>query len=251
MSKIKDTVNRAGAGLSKVGRATNRAASTPYGIATIAAVGMLTASGLAWVDGHNDGRKDHWSAGYLAGVEAQHAVDQREVNRIAAEAKTAADDALKKKADRERGVVAIDQLPDGVDRAAAKLAADRRQAYAYPAEYSGTAVRLPDGVVLTAGEHVGEVGQMVGASARTYSDEVEKQTERALRWRTAMYRGGAYAYIDTTPEGWRVLRLDTGYCTGYTVALQPPRKGDAFGASTPTVTPQATAQCAGTPPTRW
>lgn len=258
MGKIRNTFNRAGAGIRKVGHVTNRASSTPYGIATIAVVGMLTTSGLAWVDGHNNGRFD----GYMAGVEAQRTVGE------AAQA-TAVKNAVRRAQRAERGMLEIDQLPQGVDRVAAAKAEAAGKAFAFRGYVDGgthgdipcvAVLRLPSGEQVTFTMQPDATGfaepfgpQLNGISCNRLSGIPTPPrppvTERPQLWDAAIRKGQAYVYDvpgngqdgDGAPTFERptyaigAIRLDVRRCTGFFIPKSLDRAGQPVEASAPLI----------------
>lgn len=232
MSKIKNTLDRAGHGIRKVGAGAHRVL-TAGGRKTDAAL-LVTAVALAgaagWGLGVSSGTSDADNAelaAFSAGVAAQRTADQAEVDRLASAARAAADDALAKQSRRERGVVLISELPDGVDRDMAKRAESRRAGFVYTDLNGHLAVRVPGGVTALVFGDPGPEGKPT-AGGRYDAAQYAGDT-MSTRRSNALANGAGFAY--TLPDG--RIRIDVSFCSGYAAPARPQRFGNEVDATTP------------------
>ncbi|PQM53758.1 hypothetical protein C5U48_02830 [Mycolicibacter virginiensis] len=143
---------------------------------------------------------------------------------------------------RNRGVVEVEDLPDGTDRAAAAAAEERGQAYAFlssrPEAGCTVTVRLPAGTLIGVPDKLTGVGKGLdtshwacdapfsmrlpgGAAPPTVAD-------LPRRWDSAIQGSDSFAY--TVGDG---VRVDILRCTGFTVPLPVPAGGVAVPATVP------------------
>ncbi|MBN7371117.1 hypothetical protein [Mycobacteroides abscessus] len=232
MSKIKNTMSRAGTGIRKVGAGAHRVL-TAGGRKTDAAL-MVTAVALAGVTGWGLGHSIGWESSsqdnsvmYRAGMNTQREVDQAELDRLASAARTAADDALAKQSRRERGIMLISELPDGVDRGMAKRAENRRAGFVYTDVNGHLAVRQPGGVTALVFGDPGPEGKPT-AGGRYDAAQYAGDT-MSTRRSNALANGAGFAY--TLPDG--RIRIDVSSCSGYAAPARPQRFGNEVDATTP------------------
>lgn len=244
MSKIKDTVGRAGTGIRKVGagaRTTALTAGTGAG-ATLLITGLLAGGAGSWIDGQR--AVDRATTAQLAAdvtaagqqLEAAQKGWQKGTDKLVADAR---DQVYREM----NGIKLISELPDGVDRSKAQEAEQQRRGFMYTEWHGAAVLREPGGRTWYLPSLPTELGRSVTSGARwngiPFGDD--DSADRAARWAAAKRMGAAYAYRDQS--GYRV---DTAYCTGYWVSLTVPRAGTAVEATTP---PLAGAACDRTSPT--
>lgn len=194
---------------------------------------------------------------HAAGVQSGRAqMREQAALTIAQQSADIADAAGKTAVERSRraraGVVELDQLPEGVDRAAATQAEGTQKAFAYT-ENNGCSVvlRLPSGVVIDLYPRVDETGGAVsvgpslsGCTFRESSGARPPVSERASRWESAIVAAKAYEYGD----GGRAVHVDVSRCTGFVVPLPPTAAGAAVDPVTPTAGPNSAESCKGVAP---
>jgi hypothetical protein len=153
------------------------------------------------------------------------------------------------------GVIELENLPKGVDRAAAAKAESDRKAFAYTAnDGCSMIVRLPSGVVVDVSPTADETGTATafgpsrsgctGLMAPGWTPP--PLSERASLWEAAIVGAKGYEYGD----GGRNVHVDVSRCTGYVVPLPPTAAGVAVDPVTPSAGPNAAESCKGTPPGR-
>lgn len=170
----------------------------------------------------------------------------------------------------EWGLLEIDRLPAGVDRALAAKAEAEGNAFAYEDSDAGVpgcsiVLRLPTGGVVDVFPGTDAVGGAVefkqrdtGCSGhRVPASERPAVSDRPARWEAAIRAAEAYTYaVPVTgpghPSGATVfgipqIRVDTNRCTGYMVPVQTPRTGIAIPPTAPQM-PSSLDYCFGTVP---
>lgn len=276
MSKIKDTFGRAGTGIRKVGagaRTTALTAGTGAG-ATLLITGLLAGGAGSWIDGQRalDRQKE------AAAVEAMVATQTAEQVKAAA-----VKEATRRAQRAERGMLEIDQLPQGVDRVAAAKAEADGKAFAFRGYVDGgthgdipcvAVLRMPSGTQLTftmepdATGFAGSFGpELSGISCGRLSGLPTPPrppvTERPQLWDAAIRQGQAYVYDvpgngrdgDGAPNFERptysaagAVRVDVTRCTGFFIPKNLDRAGQPLEATAPMIAEQWSIYCWGGQP---
>lgn len=280
MNKIKNTIDRAGAGLSKVG------AKTRNGARNVAYTGGTAAGAALLLGGFALGSTGAWLDGQRAvdRAETRHQHAAAQMAESAAADKTAAVEQATRLAERAAaGKLEIDQLPQGVDRAAAAKAERDGKAFAFRGYIDGgttgdipcvAVLRMPSGTQVTFSmqpdatgfaEPFGPTRTGIGCGRLDGIPLPARPpvTERAQLWDAAIRKGQAYVYDvpgngqdgDAAPtftrptfDAFGAIRLDVTRCTGFHVPSNLTRAGQPLEATAPMIAETWSVYCWGSAP---